>query len=418
MLEQYKEAIEKSNIISRTDTNGIITFVNDEFCKISGYSKEELIGKNHNIVRDPHVPSSNFKLLWDTIQSKQTFKATVKNRAKDGSTFYVNTTVTPILDSNNNIEEYIAIRYDVTKAVMMKKELERKDKELEELNKNLEQRVNDQTKELQELNKNLEQKVINEIAKNEEKQKVMFWQSRLASLGQMLSNIAHQWRQPLTELNLTIYNMKKDALNDNKEEMITSYNQSKEIVKNMSNTIEDFTNFFNPNKKKKLFNLKDSIQEAILISERTIKDEHIFLKTNLSDIKVVGITNELTQIIINLIQNAKDAFSANNIQQKEIKITTSKDDNNAIIEVKDNAGGISEENLEKIFEPYFTTKHSTSGTGLGLFMSKMICEQGFNGSLQVLNINSGVIFTIKIPLKNHKEYQNEQSPKRIKCITS
>jgi len=418
MLEQYKEAIEKSNIISRTDTNGIITFVNDEFCKISGYSKEELIGKNHNIVRDPHVPSSNFKLLWDTIQSKQTFKATVKNRAKDGSTFYVNTTVTPILDSNNNIEEYIAIRYDVTKAVMMKKELERKDKELEELNKNLEQRVNDQTKELQELNKNLEQKVINEIAKNEEKQKVMFWQSRLASLGQMLSNIAHQWRQPLTELNLTIYNMKKDALNDNKEEMITSYNQSKEIVKNMSNTIEDFTNFFNPNKKKKLFNLKDSIQEAILISERTIKDEHIFLKTNLSDIKVVGITNELTQIIINLIQNAKDAFSANNIQQKEIKITTSKDDKNAIIEVKDNAGGISEENLEKIFEPYFTTKHSTSGTGLGLFMSKMICEQGFNGSLQVLNINSGVIFTIKIPLKNHKEYQNEQSPKRIKCITS
>jgi len=418
MLEQYKEAIEKSNIISRTDINGIITFVNAEFCKISGYSKEELIGKNHNIVRDPNVPSSNFKLLWDTIQSKKTFKATVKNRAKDGSTFYVNTTVTPILDSNNNIEEYIAIRYDVTKAVMMKKELEKKDKELEELNKNLEKRVNEQTKELQELNKNLEQKVNNEIAKNEEKQKVMFWQSRLASLGQMLSNIAHQWRQPLTELNLTIYNMKKNALIDNQEEVITSYNQSKEIVKNMSNTIEDFTNFFNPNKKKKLFNLKDSIQEAIFISERTIKDEHIFLKTNLSDIEVVGITNELTQIIINLIQNAKDAFSVNKIQQKEIKITTSKDATNAIIEVKDNAGGISEENLEKIFEPYFTTKHSTSGTGLGLFMSKMICEQGFNGSLEVLNINSGVTFTIKIPLKNQKEYQNEQSSKRIKCIIS
>ena len=84
MLQQYKEAIEKSNIISRTDTDGIITFVNDEFCKISGYSKKELIGKNHNIVRDPNVPASTFKVLWDTIQSKKTYKATVKNKAKDG----------------------------------------------------------------------------------------------------------------------------------------------------------------------------------------------------------------------------------------------------------------------------------------------------------------------------------------------
>ncbi|RLA81460.1 MAG: PAS domain-containing sensor histidine kinase, partial [Epsilonproteobacteria bacterium] len=117
MIEQYKEAIEKSNIISKTDTSGIITFVNDEFCKISGYSQDELIGKNHNIVRDPSVPSSVFKLLWDTINNKQTYKSTVKNRAKNGTPFYVNTTVTPILDQNGDIEEFIAIRYDVTKEV-------------------------------------------------------------------------------------------------------------------------------------------------------------------------------------------------------------------------------------------------------------------------------------------------------------
>ena len=397
MLNQYKKAIEKSNILSKTDTNGIITFVNDEFCKISGYTEEELIGKNHNIVRDPSIPTSKFKLLWDTIQSKQTYKDTVKNRAKDGSIFYVNTTVIPILDSNNNIEEYIAIRYDVTQEVLLKKELEKKEYELEQLNKTLEKRVLIQTKELQDLNNNLEQKVKDEIAKNEEKQKVMFWQSRLASLGQMLSNIAHQWRQPLTELNLTIYNMKKDALIDKKDEVKTYYEESKEIIKNMSNTIEDFTNFFNPKKEKTLFSLKSSIKEAISISERVIKEEHIFLKTNLLDIEVLGITNELTQIIINLIQNSKDAFITNNIQQKELKITTKEDNHNAIIEIKDNAGGIPTDNLEKIFEPYFTTKHSSSGTGLGLFMSKMICEQGFNGSLEVLNTHNGVTFIIKIP---------------------
>ena len=107
MLKQYKEAIEKSNIISKTDVSGIITFVNDEFCKISGYTKDELIGKNHNIVRHPDVLKSTFKSLWDTIKAKNIYKGTVKNKAKDGSTFYVNTTVIPILDKNDDVEEFI-----------------------------------------------------------------------------------------------------------------------------------------------------------------------------------------------------------------------------------------------------------------------------------------------------------------------
>ena len=110
MLKQYQEAIENSNIISKTDINGIITFVNDEFCKISGYSKKELIGKNHNIVRHPDVPASNFKLLWQMIKAKKIYKNTVKNLAKDGSTFYVNTTIIPIVDKNGKILEFIAIR--------------------------------------------------------------------------------------------------------------------------------------------------------------------------------------------------------------------------------------------------------------------------------------------------------------------
>ena len=253
MLKQYQEAIEKSNIVSKTDTAGIIIFVNDEFCKISGYRRDELIGKNHNIIRDPSVPSSQFSLLWDTIKSKKTYKSTVKNRAKDGSTFYVNTTVIPILDEDGDIEEYIAIRYDVTKEVMLKKELEQKEFELELLNKTLEKRVQKQTKELKQLNKTLEKRVEQEIKKNEEKQKMMFLQSRLASLGQMLANIAHQWRQPLTQLNLSIYSIKKEFLNNNQKEAMGFYNESKNIIQNMSNTIDDFTNFFKPDKNKKEF---------------------------------------------------------------------------------------------------------------------------------------------------------------------
>ena len=164
-LEQYQSAIESSNIISKTDIFGIITFVNDEFCKISGYTKEELVGKNHNIVRHPDVPASTFRQLWQTILQKKTYKSTVKNLAKDGSTFYVNTTVFPILDENGDIEEFIAIRYDVTESVRLSEALITKDEELEELNATLEQRVKEQTKALTELNQTLEERVKEEVEK-------------------------------------------------------------------------------------------------------------------------------------------------------------------------------------------------------------------------------------------------------------
>ncbi len=399
MIQQYKEAIEKSNIVSKTDINGIITFVNDEFCKISGYTREELLGKNHNIVRDPSVPASNFKLLWDTIKAKKTYKSTVKNRKKDGTVFYVNTTVIPILDKNGDIEEFIAIRYDVTKEVLLKKELEKKELELKQLNKTLEKKVQTQTSQLLELNQTLELRVQEEIAKNEEKQKIMFWQSRLASLGQMLANVAHQWRQPLTQLNLNIFNLKNASLKDEKDEVIHFYNESKNVIQNMSTTIDDFTNFFKPNKEKKYFNLEESIQEVKGILEQSIIKEQISIELDFHEITLLGIPNELSQVIINLIQNAKDAFKDNNITKKKITITTKKVEQFAIIEIQDNAGGISEEIIDKVFEPYFTTKHSSSGTGLGLFMSKMICEQGFNGTINLINNNDGILITIKIPLE-------------------
>ena len=398
MLKQYKEAIEKSNIISKTDINGIITFANDEFCAISGYSRDELIGKNHNIVRHPDVEDKKFKILWETITKKKTYKDTVKNLAKDGSTFYVNTTIIPILDKVENIVEYIAIRYDVTKEIKLREELLKKEIEYEELNRSLEKRVEEQTRELKELNQTLEERVKNEIAKNEERQRVMFWQSRHASLGQMLANIAHQWRQPLTELSLAMFNTKKAMKNGNVDDVSKFYNESKYIIKNMSETIDDFTNFFSPDKEKYYFNISESIRESIGLLESVISDEMITIKTSFEDIEVLGITNELTQVIINLINNSKDAFIYNSILLREITITTKREKSFAVIELQDNAGGIIKDNLEKIFEPYFTTKHKSRGTGLGLFMSRMICEQGLNGTLDVKSKKNTTTFSIKIPL--------------------
>ncbi len=398
MSQTYQEAIENSNIVSKTDIDGIITFVNEEFCKISGFTKEELLGSNHNIVRHPDVPKENFTLLWNTILSKKPYKTTVKNLCKDGSTVYLNTTITPILDDNENIKEFIAIRYDVTQEVELKKHLEQKDKELNLLNKTLEEKVKEQTAKLLELNQTLEHRVAKEIEKNEEKQKLLFWQSRMASLGQMLANIAHQWRQPLTELTLTLFNVKKALKKENTQEIDAYYKESLEIINNMSKTIDDFSNFFNPNKDKEEFCLKSSIEEALAITKKMLEKNDIKVKTHLEKIDIFGVSNELSQIIINLLQNSTDAFKDKETKKK-IAIKSFLDENYAIIEFKDNAGGIEEKTLDKVFEPYFTTKHQSNGTGLGLFMSKMIIEKSLNGKIALKNCCDGIIITIKLPLE-------------------
>ncbi|MCP4970795.1 MAG: PAS domain S-box protein [Arcobacter sp.] len=399
MSQTYQEAIENSNIVSKTDINGIITFVNDDFCKISGYTKKELIGSNHNIVRHPNVQAQEFTLLWDTILSKKSYKATVKNKCKNGSVVYLNTTITPILDDNDNIKEFIAIRYDVTKEVQLKQKLEKKDKELQLLNKTLELRVNEQTAQLIELNQTLEQRVDEEIIKNKEKQKIIFWQSRMASLGQMLANIAHQWRQPLTELSLTLFNIKKSAKLNNKDTLNKYYKESLSIIENMSQTIDDFTNFFNPNKPKEKFYLDFAVDDALLITKKFIQKDNITIRKDFKKVEVFGVLNELSQVIINLIQNSSEAFIYQKIDTREIDIHISKSNDLATILFSDNAGGVEEKILDKIFEPYFTTKHKSNGTGLGLFMSRMIIEKSLNGSIEVSNLNNGLKFIIKIPLE-------------------
>lgn len=399
----YQEAIENSNIVSKTDIDGIITFVNDEFCNIFGYSKKELLGKNHNIVRHPDIPSEHFKNLWETIKyNKKTYKSTVKNLTKEGRSVYLNTTITPILDKDGNIKEFIAIRYDVTQEVELKKNLEKKDKELKLLNKTLEMRVQEQTKQLKELNQTLEQRVKSEIEKNKQKQKILFWQSRMASLGQMLANIAHQWRQPLTELNLALFNVKKSASNQEFDELEKYYKDSKEIIANMSQTIDDFSNFFNPNKEKQKFNLKNSIDESLNITRKLIQKENINIKKEYIDLEVFGVSNEFSQVIINFLQNSAHAFNKKNIENKEIIISikqvTIESQEFAQVTFSDNARGVDENTLDKIFEPYFTTKHQSNGTGLGLFMSKLIIEKSLNGTMFAKNSNKGLLFTINIPL--------------------
>jgi len=355
LCEQYIQAVESSNIISRTDIRGVITFVNDEFCRISGYSRDELIGRNHNIVRHPDVPAETFEKLWDAILSGQTYSSTVKNMAKDGSTFYVNTTITPILAQDGSIEEFIAIRYDVTKEMELQMQLQ-------------------------------------------QKQEMLLWQSRFASLGQMMANIAHQWRQPLTELNLSIYNLKKAGLNRDNTRIEELYHGSRHIIESMSQTIDDFQNFFKPDKAKETFDPQVSLSTAMAMLTSVLDKEHIAVHKQISqDISIIGIQNELTQVLVNILQNAKDALVANRSSQRSIHIAMDRIDTNIKITICDNAGGVPVKIMGEIFEPYFTTKHTSQGTGLGLFMSKLIVEKSLYGTLKVINQKQGACFEIMLP---------------------
>lgn len=350
LSKQYIQAIESSNIVSKTDINGIIIFVNDEFCKISKYTKEELLGNDHNIVRHPDIPASNFKKLWETILSGKTFKATVKNLAKDGSDFYVNTTIFPILNDNGDIIEFVAIRYDVSDAMKTAQKLKYRDR-------------------------------------------VMYQQARLASMGEMIANIAHQWRQPLSELTISLYEMKKNSANA--QEFSIHYQKSQNLIKKMSQTIDDFRNFFDPHKPKEHFFIRDIVDESMFILKDTLKNADIEVKAICNhNIKIFGYANELSHVLINILNNAKDAFEHVCKKDKTIIICSKEEKNSIIIEISDNATGIEKDMVDRVFEPYFTTKHSLQGTGLGLYMTKMIVEDSMNGIIKVSNTDDGACFTL------------------------
>ena len=400
-LKQYQDAIDASNIVSKTDINGIITLVNDEFCKISGYSRQELIGSPHNIVRHPDVKKSVFKKLWETILAKKVYKGIVKNLSKDGRAFYLNATIIPILDDNGEIEEFVAIRHDVTNVILLNEHLTQLRVELNELNQSLENKVKEQTKELTILNANLEKRVEEEIAKNEQSSRIMFRQSRLASMGEMMANIAHQWRQPLSELSIDLFKMKQNL--EDKDEFLDTYEHAKQVIKNMSNTIDDFRNFFNANKPVENFLVSSCVDDAMIMLKGTLdrNDIKIDVKSQ-KNVFVYGHQSELTQVFMNILVNAKDAFKNSEIKNKKIQISIKSNDKFAIIDIKDNAGAIKDDIMERIFEPYFTTKHKSSGTGLGLYMSKMIVEH-MKGEIIAENLKNWVNFKIILPLAKEEE---------------
>ncbi len=253
---------------------------------------------------------------------------------------------------------------------------------LTKVNKELEE----QDHELELLNHSLEDKVKDEVRKNRDKDKVLFEQTKMAALGEMIGNIAHQWRQPLSVIStgVTGMMMQKEFGTLDDEKFQSTCKMINENAQYLSKTIDDFRNFIQGNSKKELFNLKASVGSFLTLVNANIKKFNIKVMVEISDdIEINGFQNELNQCLINLFNNSKDALIIT--EPKLIFISAYREENNLVIVFKDNGGGIDENILDKVFEPYFTTKHQSRGTGLGLNMTYRLIVEGMNGSINVSN---------------------------------
>ena len=272
--------------------------------------------------------------------------------------------------------------------------------------------------ELEEINNSLEEKVKNEINKNNKKEKVLQQQTRLAQMGEMISMIAHQWRQPLGAISSSIISMqiKKSSGKFNLDEKADResyfefcdkrYKNISEYVQFLTATIDDFRNFFKPDKEKEKVALTIPIQRALKIVGVSMKNKGIDLTTDFQTNKeLIMYQNEIMQVILNILKNSEDNFVEKNITNPQIVIKTIQKDEEYIINITDNGGGIPEGILGNIFNPYFSTKSEKNGTGLGLYMSKTMIEEHHKGKLKATNVDDGVCF--EIILNNNDKGTND-----------
>ncbi|NVJ54337.1 MAG: PAS domain-containing protein [Campylobacteraceae bacterium] len=355
-LSILRQAVEQAPIsFVITNVNGEVEYVNSHFTKVSGYSFSEITGKNIDVLQSDTMDEEEYNALWETISSGKTWSGVFKNISKSKKEFWERAIIFPIFSKKDKkIINYMAIKQEITKELKLQEEL--KDKE-----------------------------------------ELMIAQSRHAAMGEMISMIAHQWRQPISVVAMSANNilmdieldmLDKEALKENAQDIISQ-------TQYLSQTIEDFRNFFKPNKQKESFYVEDVFKDAISVMGKTLENNNIELNQEFtSGKKVNSFEKEFLQVIINILKNAKEVLVQREIENRRIDIYEYLDSENIIIKICDNAGGIPEEIIHNIFEPYFTTKNELEGTGLGLYMSKTIVEKHLEGKIKAYNQNFGACFEI------------------------
>ncbi len=256
------------------------------------------------------------------------------------------------------------------------------------------------------LNSNLEFRIKEEVEKNRLKEQQLIQQSRMAQMGEMLSMIAHQWRQPLAAISATSATIEMKA-HMNKLDNNTAQEKAQDIShfsQHLSKTIDDFRNFFKPDKLKEETTFSEVMESSLKIVQTELEAKNILVQTDYQCKGTLFVyVNELRQVALNLIKNAEDALLENKIKNPTITIICYSDKNNGFLEIQDNAGGIDDTIIHKIFDPYFSTKKDKEGTGLGLYMSKVIIEEHCSGKLSVQNSKDGAVFKVTLNKRKGKD---------------
>jgi PAS domain S-box-containing protein len=348
-------------------------FWSEELYDILGITKNSINPSFENFLlfihkEDIEKVQNDYRLA---VQSKSAFKITHRIIKGDGNSIYVETQGVNFFNNAGETIKSIGSIYDINDKIVFENTL-----------KNKVQKQNDELK---------------------DKEQLLISQSRLAAMGEMIGNIAHQWRQPLNMLSLKKTILVDDYYDNSitKEDVEKYDTEVDNIIQHMSQTIDDFRNFFLPSKAKEVFSLKLSIEDAIKILYTSLENNYIKFEQYIEkDYNIYGYKSEFQQVVLNIVNNAKDAI----LMAKDKKLITIgniilvvKNINNKIfVDITDNGGGIKHDILDKIFEPYFSTKFETQGTGIGLYMSKMIIEKNMNGKLLARNTDHGACFSIEL----------------------
>ncbi|MCH9813543.1 MAG: ABC transporter substrate-binding protein [Epsilonproteobacteria bacterium] len=367
--KELKSSIKSFELLMESTLEGIMIFdknaiclqVNEKMASIYGYTQEEFIGKHAMHL----VAPISREIIKRNMQNRDqnAYEATLLK--KDGTQFFGLVRGKDIVWNGQEVRVSSVI--DISTIKQLQHELEA-------------------------LNKTLEEKVTKQVEDIRQKDQMLLQQSKLAAMGEMIGAIAHQWRQPLNALNINIQNLDDDFAEGliNKKFIDLFINENRQTIEFMSKTIDDFRNFYRIDKVKEKFSTLKSIEDTTLIQSAQLKNYKIDLEITGDDFIITGYKSEFQQVILNLVNNAKDAIDEQKIKHGKINILLK--DREIII--CDNAGGIDKDSVDRIFEPYYTTKEQGKGTGIGLYMSKRIIEDNMEGKLNVCNSDKGAQFTI------------------------